>query len=99
MGALAVYDITQPKSLDSLNTWVSEVRERSETYGENLPVVLVGNKIDLRKEVPMSLKTIQGFVKAKELNAEFIETSAKTGEAIEEAFTKLARKIIAIAKI
>ena len=93
MGALAIYDVTQPKSLDSLDSWVTEVRELSDTFSD-LPVVLVGNKIDLRDEIPSSLKTLQGFVKSKSLNADFVETSAKTGEAIEEAFAKLARKII-----
>ena len=93
MGALAIYDVTQPKSLDSLDSWVTEVRELSDTFSD-LPVVLVGNKIDLRDEIPSSLKSLQGFVKSKSLNADFVETSAKTGEAIEEAFAKLARKII-----
>jgi small GTP-binding protein len=93
MGALAVYDVTRPKSLESLDSWVNEVRERAETF-DDIPVVLVGNKIDLRPEIPSSLKTLQGFVKSKSLKADFVETSAKTGEAVEEAFTKLARKII-----
>ncbi|MFX0183025.1 MAG: GTP-binding protein, partial [Candidatus Hodarchaeota archaeon] len=93
MGALAVYDVTQPKTLDSIDSWVSDARIHSESSTE-MPVVVVGNKIDLRPEVPSSLKTIQGFVKAKALNADFVETSAKTGEAIEEAFTKLAKRIM-----
>ena len=93
MGALAVYDVTQPKTLDSLDSWVTEVRELADTFSD-LPVVLVGNKVDLRPEIPSSLKTMQGFVKSRSLKADFVETSAKTGEAIEEAFTQLARKII-----
>ena len=97
MGALAVYDVTQPKSLDSLDSWVSEVRERAGTF-DDLPIVIVGNKIDLRSEIPDSLKTLQGFVKSKSLNADFVETSAKTGEAIDEAFHKLAKKIIQYVK-
>lgn len=95
MGALAVYDITQPKSLESLDLWVQEARERAGNGSSEIPIVLVGNKIDLREEIPSSLKTIQGFVKSQSLNADFVETSAKTGEAIEEAFEKLAQKIIA----
>jgi small GTP-binding protein len=94
MGALAVYDITQPKTLDSLDSWIQEARDRANTNLEDIPVVLVGNKIDLRDEVPNCLKTINGFVKSKALNGDFIETSAKTGEAIDEAFAKLARLII-----
>ncbi|WP_455141791.1 Rab family GTPase [Candidatus Hodarchaeum mangrovi] len=93
MGALAVYDVTQPNSLDNIESWVSEARARSQS-SYIIPVVICGNKIDLRDEVPNSLRTIQGFTKARGLDAEFIETSAKTGEAIEEAFFILARKII-----
>ncbi len=94
-GALAIYDVTQPKTLDSIDGWVAEARERAGTFPE-LPVVIIGNKIDLREEVPNSLKTLQGFAKAKALNSGFVETSAKTGEAIEDAFEKLARKILVL---
>ncbi|MFX0066548.1 MAG: Rab family GTPase [Candidatus Hermodarchaeota archaeon] len=97
MGALAVYDVTQPTTLDSIDSWVHDAREHSESKTE-MPVVVVGNKIDLRPEVPNSLKTIQGFTKAKAINADFVETSAKTGEAIEEAFSKLALRILATNK-
>ncbi|MFX1423523.1 MAG: Rab family GTPase [Promethearchaeota archaeon] len=93
MGALAVYDITQPKTLEGIDSWIREAQSYAQSFPE-LPVVLIGNKIDLRDEVPNCVKTIQGFVKAKSLNAEFIETSAKTGENIDEAFTKLAHQII-----
>ncbi|MHA2246216.1 MAG: Rab family GTPase [Candidatus Hodarchaeales archaeon] len=93
MGALAVYDVSQAKTLEEINSWIQEAQYHAKTFSE-LPVVLIGNKIDLRDEIPNCLKTIDGFIKAKSLNADFIETSAKTGENIEEAFTKLAHKII-----
>ncbi len=96
-GALAIYDVTQPKSLDGIKSWIDEVRENAQTFPE-IPIVLVANKIDLRDDVPISLKTIQGFVKSKELKTAFIETSAKTGENIEEAFSILAKAILEIAK-
>ena len=98
MGALAVYDITQPKTLEGIDYWVQEAQLHSQTFPE-LPIVLIGNKIDLRNEVPHSTKTIYGFTKAKSLNAEFIETSAKTGEKIDDAFAKLARQIITKADV
>ena len=93
MGALAVYDVSQPDTLENIDSWTQEAQVYAKTFPE-LPVVLIGNKIDLREEIPNCTKTINGFVKAKSLNAEFIETSAKTGENIDEAFTKLAHQII-----
>lgn len=93
MGALAVYDVSQLVTLENIDSWAQEAQSHAKTFPE-LPVVIVGNKIDLRDEVPNCTKTINGFVKAKSLNAEFIETSAKTGENIDAAFMKLARQII-----
>ncbi len=93
MGCLAVYDITQPRTLEDIDSWVLEVLSHAGTLPE-IPVVIIGNKIDLREEIPNSAKTMHGFIKAKSLNADFIETSAKTGENITEAFTTLARQII-----
>ena len=93
MGTLAVYDVSQPKTLEEIDSWIQEAQYNAKTFPE-LPAVLVGNKIDLRDEIPNCTKTIDGFIKAKSLNADFIETSAKTGENIQEAFTRLAHKII-----
>ena len=93
MGALAVYDVSQPETLESIDSWTQDAQFHSKTFPE-LPVVLVANKIDLRNEIPNCIKTINGFVKAQSLNAEFIETSAKTGENIDEAFMKLAHQIV-----
>ena len=93
MGTLAVYDVSQPITLEKIDSWIQEAQYNAKTFPE-LPVVLVGNKIDLRDEIPNCTKTIDGFIKAKSLNADFIETSAKRGENIQEAFTRLAHQII-----
>ena len=93
MGCLAIYDVTQPRSLDSLDSWIEEARLHSQSSTE-IPAVIVGNKTDLRDEVPNSIKTIDGFVKSKALKADFIETSAKTGINVEDAFIVIGEEIL-----
>ena len=45
VGALVVFDVTSRESFDAAPRWLKEVRENSE---EDLRVLLVGNKRDLR---------------------------------------------------
>ena len=55
--------------------------------------VLIGNKIDLVKDVGRVLKEneIREFAEGKK--STYIETSAKTGEKVEEAFKELTKRI------
>ena len=48
MGALLVYDITKPRSFESVNQWLKELRDHSES---NIVVLLVGNKTDLEYDM------------------------------------------------
>lgn len=59
---------------------------------EAVPMVLVGNKVDLPKR---DVSTKDGNEKAKLFRISYIETSAKTKQGVEEAFFTLVREIIA----
>ncbi|MGQ4913729.1 MAG: GTP-binding protein [Candidatus Asgardarchaeia archaeon] len=95
-GGILVYDITNRTSFENLKNWLDELKK---TRGV-IPVILVGNKIDLRSQVSDTIPTEQGMKAAKELSdfygydIKFIETSAKTGENIEQAFNLLALEIL-----
>jgi small GTP-binding protein len=45
---ICVYDVSSRKSLQSVMTWVTSVRSAS-TARQDIPVILVANKIDLRE--------------------------------------------------
>ncbi|MEW6717916.1 MAG: Rab family GTPase [Chloroflexota bacterium] len=81
--AALVYDVTEPTSLENLVHWRREILKvvPEESF------LLVGNKIDLERVV--SFHIAQRF--AEVIKAPHIETSALTGEGVDELFNTLAR--------
>ena len=81
-----VYDITNQESLDSLKTiWYPDLQK----YGEKYTVLaVVGNKCDLYETDNLADEE-QAKAFAKEINGQFMLTSAKTGDGIEKLFNTL----------
>ncbi len=91
VGALLVYDITRDLSfLDIEGKWL---RDFNKYANDDTPYVLIGNKNDLEEDRTVK---IQDALKLKEtINAiECIETSAKNGENVENAFIKLVNHVL-----
>jgi len=90
-GFVLVYSIKVAKSFESVQQFYKDI---TTIKTETVPIVLVGNKKDLEKtrEVPQA----SGRELAKEWNVDFIETSAKTGENVEDIFHLLVDQMWAI---
>ncbi len=88
-GALAVCDISNPKSFENLPTWVDSFKNE---VGDK-PIIFLANKCDL-KDSPIKEEDMEEIVK-KYGNAEFLFTSAKDGTNTEKAFINLVRLIVA----
>ena len=86
---MIVYDITNRDSFLNVINWLEEVKETA--FANGIACLLVGHKIDLDKERVVATQEGQAF--AVEHNMEFIETSAKTTEFVNEAFKKLSARI------
>jgi len=82
--ALGVYDVTSPQSLLKLPGWVSSIKK---TVKKTIPMLVLGNKIDLERIVERS----EAEDLSKRLNCEYLETSAKTGENVDKAFELIAK--------
>jgi small GTP-binding protein len=101
-GALLVYDVTRLHTFEQTVHWLIELKK----YRGDIPtppVILIGNKIDLRQHMETRLSFKDGKKLAKvlpeyycenEFDIPFIETSAKTGEQVDFAFQKLGERII-----
>jgi GTPase SAR1 family protein len=83
-GALAVFDLTDPRTLRNLRLWIDAVHE---TVG-NIPVVVAGNKADLRDRIAVSNADV--LAELGPVAIHYFTTSAKTGEGVEDAFLRLA---------
>ena len=86
--AMVVYDITSRKSFDNVLNWIEEVQNNS---SKTILIVLVGNKIDLKENRDISFD--EGKELANRNGIIFMETSAKTGEGVEEIFKKTVQEI------
>ncbi len=72
-----VYDITNRKSFENLQSWIDFVNNI-----ENSNIVIIGNKIDL--ESKREVKTEEGQKFCEEKNYEFFEVSAKDGKNLDD---------------
>jgi small GTP-binding protein len=102
MGALVVFDATRPESFQSIVAWMNEVW-RHNGRGP-VPMVILGNKTDLRQEgLPsvsdekaqrFALTLSQVAKKHRGFNIYYLPTSAKTGFNINLAFELLGEAIL-----
>lgn len=87
-GALLVFDVTRKKTMDSIPIWISGLFEIT----GKVPVIFLGNKIDLNSGGKAVEQVMSDY--AGEYDANYLFTSAKTGENVEKAFLSLARKLV-----
>ncbi|ETO12954.1 RAS-related protein [Reticulomyxa filosa] len=80
--------IPNQNSFKSIDKWIEDVKEER---GNDVVIMLVGNKADLQDH--RQVTTTQGEEKAKELNVLFMETSAKSGENVKQLFRTVATNL------
>lgn len=83
-GALLVYDITSHESFVKVRTWVRELRS---IVGNDISIVIAGNKVDLQSR--RAVNEAEALEYAKSVGAAHIYTSAKANTGLEEVFSQL----------
>ena len=87
--ALLVYDISDTKSFDRLDAWKSMLEEQQCT---NIPLFVVGNKIDLEELQKVEDRAAEEYAKA--IGATFHRVSALNGTGIERLFEDVAVQVV-----
>jgi len=90
-GALLLFDLTSNRSFERIDGWINIL----EVYNQKVPILLVGCKLDLIDEIAVDDDRILGRRKRYGF-IDFIKTSAKTGENVENIFDRLVSKILKI---
>ena len=86
--AMVVYDITNQKSFQNVQKWIEDIRNESP---KTVLIILVGNKIDLEDRRVINYDEGNEF--AMKNGIIFGETSAKTGDGINDIFLKSVKEI------
>ena len=86
--AVVVYDITKAASLTKAQSWIKELQRQA---SPGIIIALAGNKVDLADddENGRQVSYEEGKEYANETGALFFETSAKTGDGVQELFTEI----------
>jgi small GTP-binding protein len=88
---LLIFDLTNPITFRNIRNWYEDIKRNTQN-GSNLIGYIFGNKSDLIEE--RKIKESDALKLADELNLNYIETSAKTGKNLENAFYKIAETVI-----
>ena len=89
VGVILVFDITERKSFDDLPSWLNDVHALCDP---NAVIQLIGNKCDLGSQRVVTITEAEQF--AEHHHMKYIETSAKAGQNIREAFIHVATTIM-----
>ncbi len=87
-GALLVYDVTRRSTYNHLAAWLTDARNLT---NPNTVIYLIGNKGDLEAQRDVTYEEAKAFAEDNDLS--FVETSAKTGDKVEDAFVGAAKAI------
>jgi Ras-related protein Rab-1A len=88
-GAVLVFEVSQRQSFVNAEKWFMQIRRYS---GPSVPIVLVGNKVDLVDQREVTEDEVKLYASQKGMP--YIETSAKTDHRVVDVFQKIAELIL-----
>ena len=91
-GVLLTFDVTNTDSFNNLKDWIGSIKTNMEGKNIFLPLIIVGNKIDMEDAREITKEDAEKFV--SDNNYKYFETSAKTGEGVDDAIRDLVNQVL-----
>jgi small GTP-binding protein len=91
-GCFIVYDITNRRSFEDIPIWLDRIKEHQTIMSDTVVALLVGNKLDLIDSIQVKAEEVKAYIKEIILLGQY-NTSAKTGQYIEDAFMVLIKNV------
>ena len=88
-GALLLFDLTRPSSLEQIEQWVNICRKDN----PDIPILLIGAKLDLKDSISIDDEYAKTFIEQFDF-FNYLKISSKTGENVNLAFKLLAKEIL-----
>lgn len=86
-----VFDLTMPSSLTNLHSWIHDIHEAT---GNSIPLILIGNKMDLNDLIAVTPEEVATFLEQHPSIVANFNTSAKTGQNVKTTFLNLISRLI-----
>lgn len=97
-GGIFMFDITRYTSLTNFNEWLKVVEQGTFGQSENIPILMVGSKLDLEHKRAVPMEDAMELAKQNGLYG-YVECSSKTGQNVEEIFIELTKEMITKANL
>ena len=91
-GVMLTYDITNTESFENLKFWINSIKTNLGEKNIIIPIIIVGNKLDKEDMRDITREEAEKF--AKENKYKYFETSAKTGEGVDDAIRDLVNQVL-----
>ncbi|MFX1280258.1 MAG: GTP-binding protein [Promethearchaeota archaeon] len=88
-GALLLFDLTRPSSLENIEQWVNICRGKN----PGIPIIFLGTKLDLTESLTVDDRFARTFPKRYDF-FKYLKISSKTGQNVNLAFKLLTKEII-----
>jgi len=88
-GIIICYSVDNEESFSKVEEWLKQIKSNIQI--EQVSLILIGNKCDIKDRI---ISKEKGEKFAEDLNISYFDTSALSGEGVNEAITRLAKNIV-----